>query len=89
MRSVATKTNSEISDILHCCSSNYICRIEICDQEHQLNCAVMRRFLPELTSTTVKYTDIFGNVDKQLAAVKLFSKISKQREIIDENHSLD
>ena len=48
----------------------------------------MRRFLPELTSTTVKYTDIFGNVDKQLAAVKLFAKISKQREIIDDNYSL-
>ena len=60
-----------------------LCRSAVCDQEHLLKCAVIKEFVPELRNTKVKYSDIFGkNVEAQLAAVKLFDLIDKQREIV-------
>ena len=42
----------------------------------------MRNFLPELQDTVVKFDDVFGNTTDQLAAVKLFAKITRQRTIL-------
>ena len=50
--------------------------------EHQLSCIVLKKFIPELENTSIVYEDIYSNVNKQLAAVKLFVKIFKQKEII-------
>ena len=60
------------------------CKIEISDQQHQMQCTVIKRFIPELISTKVKYTDLFGNVERQLDFVKLFTKITQQREVLKE-----
>ena len=44
---------------------------------HLLQCPVVRRNCLELPSNTeVQYEDIFSEVDKQLAAVKLLSQLS-------------
>ena len=60
-----------------------LCRYADCEQEHLLKCAVLKEFVPELRDTKVKYSDIFGkNVEAQLAAVKLFNLINKQRELV-------
>ena len=42
----------------------------------------IKKFIPEIENTSVVYEDIYSNVNKQLAAVKLFVKIFKQKEII-------
>ena len=59
-----------------------LCRIELCTTEHLLSCIVIRKFIPELENTSVVYEDIYSDVNQQLAAVKLFLKIFKQKEII-------
>ena len=59
-----------------------LCKIELCDQKHLLSCAVLTKFLPELKTTMVKYEDLFGSADQQLKAIKLFTKISNQRDTI-------
>ena len=60
------------------------CVLEESSQQHQLKCAVLAKFVPEIADSNVEYIDIFGSVDDQLAAVKLFAKITKQR-----NHLLE
>ena len=47
-----------------------------------MECAVITKFIPELSDSNVKYDDIFGSTDDQLTVVKLFKKITKQREIL-------
>jgi hypothetical protein len=64
------------------------CNLQNCDQEHQLSCHVMKKFIPELTNTKVKYQDLFGSVDKQLSFIKLYTKIARQREILLESLSI-
>ena len=60
-----------------------LCKSAISDQQHLLECLVLRRFVPELRNTKVKYSDIFSpNLEAQLAAVKLFGLIDRQREIV-------
>ena len=58
------------------------CAFGISDQQHQLECVVLTKFIPELSCTTVEYADIFGSVDDQLAAIKLFVEITNQRNIL-------
>ena len=58
-----------------------LCKINESNQEHQLSCPVLIKFLPELSLTNVQYKDLFGNVDKQLKFIKVYSKIARQREI--------
>ena len=58
-----------------------LCASATCDQQHLMECVVLKQFVPELISTSVKYSDLFSSsVDKQLAAVKLLDLIHKQRE---------
>ena len=59
-----------------------ICKIQLCTQEHPLKCDVLKQFLPSLENTAIKYEDLFGDVDKQYAFIKLFSKVNEQREIL-------
>ena len=59
-----------------------LCRMSNCDENHLISCIVMRSFLPELQDTVVKFDDVFGNTTDQLAAVKLFAKITRQRTIL-------
>ena len=64
------------------------CAMDNSDQPHQLNCAVLKKFIPELSNSSVKYEDIFSSADRQLEAIKLFSKITKQRKILAEALSI-
>ena len=59
-----------------------LCRVDNSDQEHQLVCPVIKKFLPELIQTDVQYQDLFGDADHQLKFVKLYRKISNKREIL-------
>ena len=59
-----------------------MCQVEICDQKHLMSYAVLKKFLPELVNTNIKYEDIFGSVNQQLIAIKLLTKSINQREII-------
>ena len=64
------------------------CVMHNSDQQHLLQFTVLRKFVPELSNSKVEYDDIFGSVDKQLRAVKLFSKLTKQRKILIEALSI-
>ena len=58
-----------------------LCKSQKCDQPHLLQCSVLKKSTPELNfNTTVKYNDIFGDIDKIVPAIKLLSKIVKKRE---------
>ena len=56
-----------------------LCVLEESGQQHQLECAVLAKFITEIADSKVEYADIFGSVTDQLSAVKLFGKISTQR----------
>ena len=64
------------------------CRIGYSTQQHQLVCPVIQKFVPELAKQQCKYSDIFGAVDDQLRIVKVYSEISRQRDILLESMSL-
>ena len=59
-----------------------LCKVHNNNQEHQLVCPVIKKFLSELIQTDVQYQDLFGDADHQLKFVKLYKKISNQREIL-------
>ena len=54
--------------------------VEIESQEHLLKCSRIKQYVqvPE----GIKYSDIFGPVDKQLEIVKIFNKVLRQQEIM-------
>ena len=57
-----------------------LCKSDVDNQEHLLNCLVLKNRIPELKKNKkVKYSDIFGEVAR---AAKLFCKISKERQKI-------
>ena len=46
-----------------------------------LVCSVLKQEVPELRGNTeVKYSDLFGSIEKMVPAIKLFSAINKKRE---------
>ena len=53
-----------------------------------LVCPVIQKFVPELAEQQFNYSDIFGVVDDQLRIVKIYSEISRQRDILLESLSL-
>ena len=57
-----------------------LCKSAICDQRHLMSCKVIQSFVPELKTTKVKYHHLFGNIDQMVPAIKLFTKITEQRE---------
>ena len=59
-----------------------LCRISLCTPQHQLECVVLKKFVPELQMTNVTHEDIFSDVNNQLKAVKIFMKVFRQREIV-------
>ena len=59
-----------------------LCRISLCTPQHQLSCVVMRKFVPDWLNTDVVYEDIFGDVNKQLIAIRIFMKVARQKEVI-------
>ena len=59
-----------------------LCKSSTCDQRHLLSCKVLQNLVPELKFTKVKYHHLFGSVTEMIAAVKLFMKITEQREEI-------
>ena len=65
-----------------CCE---FCGIGISDQEHQLSCPVINKFLPEIADSNVIYQDLFGNAEKQLKFIKIYTKIARQREVLLES----
>ena len=64
------------------------CRIGYSTQQHQLECPVIKKFVPELAEQQCNYSDIFGTVEDQLRIVKTYSEISRRREILLESMSL-
>ena len=54
----------------------------VCTPQHQLSCVVMRKFVPDLLNTDVVYENIFGDVNKQLIAIRIFRKVARQKEVI-------
>ena len=65
-----------------------LCRLSYCDENHLISCIVMRNFVPELRDTVITFDDVFGSTTKQLEAVKLFAKITRQRTILFDALSL-
>ena len=65
-----------------------LCRLSDCDENHLISCFVMRNFVPELCDTVITFDDVFGNTSEQLAAVKLFAKITRMRTILFDALSL-
>ena len=57
-----------------------LCKSAICDQRHLLSCNVLKREVPELKHSNVKYHHIYGSIEQMIPAIKLFSKISERRE---------
>ena len=58
-----------------------LCKSQICDQPHLLQCRVLQNSVPELKSNiSVKYSHIFGDQEKIVPAIKLLTKIIKVRE---------
>ena len=58
-----------------------LCKSQICNQEHLLQCKVLTLSVPELSSNTeVKYHDIFKTTSKMVPAIKLLSKVTDVRE---------
>ena len=49
------------------------CKLGSSSQEHQFKCLVVMKLIPELKNSNVNYGDIFGPVDRQLYAVKMFA----------------
>ena len=52
-----------------------LCKSELDTQQQLFKCNVLKRIVPELSTTKVKYQDIFRNVDKMVSAGKLLVKI--------------
>jgi hypothetical protein len=59
-----------------------LCKQNLDQQSHLLECVVMKSLIPELKNTSIKYEDIFGDVNKMSNAAELFLKITEQREEI-------
>ena len=58
-----------------------LCKSQICDQQHLFQCSVLKLSVPELNNNmNVKYSDIFGDIEKVVPAIKLLAKITKKRE---------
>ena len=57
-----------------------LCKSQISDQQHLIKCSILVEKVPELTNTTIKYGDIFGDIEKIVPAIKLFSNVIKMRE---------
>ena len=57
-----------------------LCSSAICDQRHLLQCKVLQNLVPELKSTSVRYNHLFGSMEKILPAIKLFTKITENRD---------
>ena len=56
-----------------------ICKVEEDDQKHLLECPILQNLVPELETTSVKYDDIFGNIEKMVKAGKLLKKVCDAR----------
>ena len=59
-----------------------LCKSSTCDQWHLLVCKVLQSLVPELQNTKVKYHHLFGSIDDMIPAIKLFMKITEQRDEI-------
>ena len=64
-------------------NSNMLC--ELCangpsNQSHLFQCAVLKKFIPELVDSTVKYEFIFGNMKQMKEVVQILIKISDIRQ---------
>ena len=56
-----------------------ICKVHIERQEHLLKCEVLKSKVEN--PKDVVYEDIFGHVDKQLEAVRMYKKLFREREV--------
>ena len=56
-----------------------MCKVYQDDQKHLLQCPILKNLVPELKTTSVKYDDIFGDIDKMVKAGKLLKKVCDTR----------
>ena len=49
-------------------------------KKHLFNCAVLKRFIPELENNKIKYEFIFGNMKQMKEVVQILIKISDIRQ---------
>ena len=47
-----------------------LCTSAECTQQHLLQCPVIKEFIPEIKSSTVKYEYLFGNIEEMKQIVK-------------------
>ena len=57
-----------------------LCSNAICDQRHLLSCKVLQNLIPEIKNTSVRYNHLFGSMEQIIPAIKLFTKITENRE---------
>ena len=58
-----------------------LCKVEEDSQQHYLQCRILVEKCTELyNDRIVRYEDIFGNLTKQIRAVRLFEKVLKKRD---------
>ena len=59
-----------------------LCKSATCDQSHLLQCKVLHKLIPELRFTKVKYHHLFGGIENMIPAIKLFKKVTEERDKI-------
>ena len=65
-----------------------LCLIASDNQNHLLNCFVLKNSIPELKNNkNIKYNHLFGTNDEQVECVKLIDKVIKTRNILLEKLS--
>ena len=64
-----------------------LCASEECTQQHLLQCPVIKGFIPEVESSTIKYEYLFGNTEEMKQILKMLKKISEIREqLLEDMH---
>ena len=59
-----------------------LCKIEPCTNEHLFTCKILRKLVPELQSTNIKYEHIFGSIEEMVAVSTLLLKITEERDTV-------
>ena len=57
-----------------------LCKSSECTQQHLFQCPIIKGFIPEMNSSSVKYEYLFGNTTQMKQVVKMLEKIIEIRE---------
>ena len=60
-----------------------LCKISADSQSHLMECHILTNCVPELrNNVSTKYQDIFKNIDKQVKAIKLLTRVVEVRDLL-------